>query len=451
TGPGGRVHSRRPLLRHGQLRCDRPGLGDGHRPASRASVAAQQLCRDRRVQSRRKDPRRRSLRAGRTHQILGLAGSGRGTLTPPHHYATVGTEPFSPHARYLAAIKAPDWSKNPELLVWEVASGRAVIRVRHTGPYYWLRETARFRPDSRAVTTRDVNGVLRLWEVPSGKLLEERPLDGDGGTRFSPDGRVVAAAANLGVRLLDGDNLAALHAGYLPHPDPITDVAFSPDGAFLLVGYGSGSAQLWEVATRKPVGPPAVLLGAIRAVTFTPDGKTCLCVAADGTVRRWPVPAPLAEPDLDRLADCVALMPGQRMDENQGLDPVPAGQGRALRAKLVGDGSTALVPPRPDADWHDAVAADAEQDGDAFGAEWHPDRLAAPRPQDSTRAPRPPAAAGSWRRRAAATRPTWPTRQRAAWPRPRRCCPIGCGPPLRTTRRLAARNGHFGTWTGPSG
>jgi tetratricopeptide (TPR) repeat protein len=50
----------------------------------------------------------------------------------------------------------------------------------------------------------------------------------------------------------------------------------------------------------------------------------------------------------------------------------------------VGEGSTALVPPRPDADWHDAVAADAEQDGDTFGAEWHLDRLARSRPNDWT-------------------------------------------------------------------
>ena len=107
-------------------------------------------------------------------------------------------------------------------------------------------------------------------------------------------------------------------------------------------------------------------------------------MAADGTVRRWPVPAPFAEPDLARLADRVALMTGQRMDDNQGLDSVPADEWRALRAKLVGDGSTALVPPRPDADWHDAVAADAEQDGDAYGAEWHLDRLATLRPDDWT-------------------------------------------------------------------
>jgi WD40 repeat protein len=138
--------------------------------------------------------------------------TGKEVRPPLRHDDIVLSVTFSPDGRYLAAIKAPDWSRKPELLVWEVASGTAVIRMPHTAPAYTLREPVRFRPDGRAITTRDVNGVLRLWEVPSGKPLgEPRPLDGYGVTRFSPDGRVVAAAANLGVRLLDGDTLAPLH------------------------------------------------------------------------------------------------------------------------------------------------------------------------------------------------------------------------------------------------
>jgi tetratricopeptide (TPR) repeat protein len=152
----------------------------------------------------------------------------------------------------------------------------------------------------------------------------------------------------------------------------------------LLIGYESGSAQLWEVATRKPVGPPAVLIGSIRAVAFTPDGKTCVCVAGDGAVRRWLVPAPFAEPSLTRLTERVALMTGLRMDDNQGLDAIPAAEWRDLRSKLVGEGSTVLMPPRSDVEWHDARAADAEQDGDAFGAEWHLDRLTKLRSGDWT-------------------------------------------------------------------
>jgi WD40 repeat protein/tetratricopeptide (TPR) repeat protein len=310
--------------------------------------------------------------------------TGKEVCPPLKHDDIVLNVSFSPDGRHLAVMKHYDWSAKPELLVWEVASGTVVFRVRYDCPGYLLRESTRFRPDGRAFAARDMNGVLRLWEMPTGKLLGERPLDGDGVTRFSPDGRVVAAAANLGVRLLDGDTLAPLPAGYLPYADPIKDLAFSPDGAYLLTGHETGSAQLWDVAARKPVGPPAVLIGPIRAVAFTPDGKTCVCVAADGTVRRWPVLTPVEEPDLARLADRVALMTGQRMDDNQGLDSVPPDEWTALRARLVGDGSTALVPPRPDADWHDTVAADAEQDGDGYGAEWHLDLLAKSRPNDWT-------------------------------------------------------------------
>ncbi len=306
-------------------------------------------------------------------------------LRPPlRHDDIILSVSFSPDGRYLAAIKTGDWTRNPELLVWDVASGTAVVRTHHNGPNLRLRESVRFRPDGGAIATRDANGVLHLWELSSGRLLGRRPLDGDGVSQFSPDGRMVAAAANLGVRLLDGATLAPLPAGYLRHPDPVRDLAFSPDGAFLLTAHETGTAQLWDVATRKPVGPPAVLLGPIRAVTFTPDGNTCVCVAADGTIRRWPVPAPFVETDLYRLAERVTLLTGQRMDDNQGLDSVPADEWRALRQQLAGDASTALVPPRPDADWHDAVAADAEQDEDASGAQWHLDRLAALRPQDWT-------------------------------------------------------------------
>ncbi|QDV37669.1 serine/threonine-protein kinase [Tautonia plasticadhaerens] len=310
--------------------------------------------------------------------------AGKEVRPPLQHDDIVLGVAFSPDGRYLAVVEAPDWSKSPEFLVWEVASGSVAVRVPYPAPSHFLRETPRFRSDDRAVALRDVGGVLRLWEVPSGHFLGERPLDGDGKTRFSPDGRMVAASANLGVRLLDGGTLAPLPAGWLSHPDPIRDLAFSPDGASLLTAHENGSAQLWDVAARKPIGPPAVLIGPILAVSFTPDGKTCVGVAADGTVRRWPVPAPFAEPDLDRLSDRVALMTGQRMDDNQGLDTVPADEWQSLRARLVGEGSTALVPSRPDADWHDATADDAEQDGDAFGAEWHLDRLAAQRPVDWT-------------------------------------------------------------------
>src|SRR5262249_22284688 len=84
---------------------------------------------------------------------------------------------FSPDGQFLAVIKSGEWSKKPELLVWDVASGTTVVRVPHTDKGIRHELEARFRLDSRAVAARDANGVLRLWEVPSGTHLGERGLD----------------------------------------------------------------------------------------------------------------------------------------------------------------------------------------------------------------------------------------------------------------------------------
>ena len=320
-------------------------------------------------------PRATSARTGLSSSGTGRRGR-RSARRLQHDDIVLGLS-FSPDGRYLAAVKSGDWSKHPELLVWEVASGRSVIKVPHRLATEPISRMAWFRPDGRGA--RGTRPRRRL--APLGGSLRQDPRRAAG--RRGWDDAVLARQSggrggfDLGLRLLDGGTLAPLSGGDLPHPDPIRDVAISPDGSMLLTGHETGSAQLWDLTARKPVGPPAVLIGPIRAVCFTPDGKTCLCVAADGTVRRWPVPAALAEPDLARLADRIALMTGQRMDDSQGLDFLPADEWRSLRAKLVGEGSTALVPTRPDADWHDVLAADAEQDGDAMGVEWHLDRLAA--------------------------------------------------------------------------
>jgi serine/threonine protein kinase/WD40 repeat protein len=300
---------------------------------------------------------------------------------------------FSPDGRYLAAVKTPDWSKNPEIWLWDVASGECVAKF----PYTHLpdnRWAVEFMPDGQSLLTMDSRGILRVWEIPSGKLLKDRVFVGLWGMEVSPDRRTVAISASRGVHLLDANTLESLPGRWgrgnsqLPTESDVVALAFSPDAKLLITGTRDGTAQLWDIASRKPIGPPAVLIGPIAAVAFSTDGRTCLCVGSDGTVRRWPVPAPIAEPDLRRLIDRVVLMTGQRMNEDQVMTFVPADEWKALRERLIGTGTTALVPRRSDAEWHDRCAADAEQDGDTYGAEWHLVRLAALRPDDWTVAAR---------------------------------------------------------------
>ena len=260
-----------------------------------------------------------------------------------------------------------------------------------------------------------MNGVLRLWEVPSGKLLGERPLDGDGVTRFSPDGRVVAAAANLGVRLLDGDTLAPLPAGYLPHPDPITGRGLQPGRGVpadrprdrVRPALGRGHPQAGRPAGRAHRPDPRGHLHPRRQDVRVRGRRRHRPPLAGARAVRRTGPRPPGRPRRpdDRPADGrqpgAGLRPGRRVAGPAGEaggrrqhGPGPAAAGRRLARRRA--------PPTPS-----RTGTPSGPSGTSTG--W-PSR-------GRTTGPSPPAAAGSSRPPADGTRPPRPT------PRPRRLAP----------------------------
>ena len=97
-------------------------------------------------------------------------------------------------------------------------------------------------------------------------------------------------------------------------------VRFSPDGRLLAVGSVEGYTQLWDVATRRPVG--ARLAGheaPVLAAEFSPDGRTLATSAFDGTVILW---------DVASRRSLGTLAGRYRRDGS----PVLAGRSPALRA-----------------------------------------------------------------------------------------------------------------------
>jgi WD40 repeat protein/serine/threonine protein kinase/Flp pilus assembly protein TadD len=83
--------------------------------------------------------------------------------------------------------------------------------------------------------------------------------------------------------------LAILRASFA-HPYSIRAVAFSPDGKTVVLGGGDeqGEVRFFDAATGEPAGPPIQQPGPIYAVVFSPDGKT-LAVGGGTMGRFWDV------------------------------------------------------------------------------------------------------------------------------------------------------------------
>jgi WD40 repeat protein/transcriptional regulator with XRE-family HTH domain len=201
----------------------------------------------------------------------------RGLRTIP---TALGAVALSPDAKTLASV-----GRASTVRLWDVASGKQVA-VLH-GQDSPVRAFA-FRPDGKMLAS--VGGdTVRLWDVTTGtqrNVLHARP-GAVSAIAFSPDGKLLASAGDGdAVRLWDvttGTQRNVLHV----HATAVSAVAFSHDGKLLAstdVAHHS-RVRLWDLAT----GTQRAVLrdaGAGPAVAFSPDDKTLACTSQD-SVRLW--------------------------------------------------------------------------------------------------------------------------------------------------------------------
>ena len=240
-------------------------------------------------------------------------------------------------AVYDGGRKAVSGSAEKRIGVWDVETG-SLLKTIETGAAV---KSVAVTPDGPFAVVGTVKPAeLRWYDLNSGELVR-RAGDSDNAAggfvsalALTPDGtRVIAGRNRGGVEVYDAADATLLRTLAPPRDDDEAGtacLAVSPDGARVAAGWHSGGTSgvfsVWTLDDGERLLNRRLFLDerSVRAIAFSPDGaavlvgdsrgRLMLCDAADGTLRQQ-----LSGHD-DRSVDSVAFLPDGRRALSAGLD-----------------------------------------------------------------------------------------------------------------------------------
>ncbi|VTR91844.1 wd40 repeat-containing protein : WD40 repeat-containing protein OS=Haliscomenobacter hydrossis (strain ATCC 27775 / DSM 1100 / LMG 10767 / O) GN=Halhy_6675 PE=4 SV=1: WD40: WD40: WD40: WD40: WD40: WD40 [Gemmata massiliana] len=224
--------------------------------------------------------------------VLTLGASGRAAepVVIRGHKDRINAVAFTPDNKILAT-----GSTDKTVRLWDAKTGKELLSLEaHTGAVTGLA----FSFDSKKLVTGGYGprqkgtevsaGEVKVWEVPSGKLLqtmEKMPFAVEA-VAFDPNGRQVAA--NSG-KLVHSWEVAtgARKVTFEGHTEPVRGVGFDAQGARLVTTGEDGTVRVWHPDTGKLLHTFKGHQGFALATAVTPNGTRAVTGGQDHSVRIW--------------------------------------------------------------------------------------------------------------------------------------------------------------------
>jgi WD40 repeat protein len=195
---------------------------------------------------------------------------------------------FSPEGQRLAG------ARGGKVKVWNAITGRELLSLDGGG--IWGRVAS--SPDGKHLAVGGDNYQMMVWDAITGQPIykAKRPsaLSDGLGVAFSPNGKILAIAGRMGVKLWNVETGQEIRT--VKQDECASSVAFSPDGnSYASASYSDTApglkpqaVKIWDVATGKNLLTLAVPTQSIWTVAFSPDGK--MMAAATGLHAQRQVP-----------------------------------------------------------------------------------------------------------------------------------------------------------------